>query len=49
VSDHDRPQTPEPGGPEPEYEPPRAEDIAGEERTATASWISTGDDDDIDN
>ena len=41
MSEHDQPQTPEPGAPEPEYEPPRAEDIAGEERAATASWIAT--------
>jgi hypothetical protein len=41
VSEHDHPQTPDPNAPEPQYEPPRAEDIAGEERTATASWIAT--------
>jgi hypothetical protein len=41
VSEHDHLQAPEPDAPEPTYEPPRAEDIAGEDRTATASWIQT--------
>ena len=44
MSEQDHPQMPDPDAPEPEYEPPRAEDIAGEERTATASWIQTGSD-----
>jgi hypothetical protein len=44
VSEHDHPQTPDPAAPEPDYEPPRAEDIAGEERAATASWIQTASD-----
>ena len=42
MSEHDQSQIPEPGAPEPEYEPPRAEDIAGEDRAATASWTQTG-------
>jgi hypothetical protein len=45
VSEHDHLQPSESGAPEPSYEPPRAEDIAGEERAATASWIATGQDD----
>lgn len=46
MSEHDNPQQPESNAPEPEYEPPRAEDVAGEDRAATASWISTGADSD---
>lgn len=33
--------TPEPAQPEPDYEPPKVEELATEERTATASWLIT--------
>jgi len=42
VSDDDRSQQPALAKPEPEYEPPRAEEIGGEDRAATAAWIASG-------
>ena len=41
MSDNDRSQQLPPDAPEPEYEPPRAEEIGGEDRAATAAWIAT--------
>lgn len=41
VSDRDQSEQPQ-VDPEPEYEPPRAEEIAGDDRAATASWVQTG-------
>jgi hypothetical protein len=38
----DDPQQPQTDAPEPEYEPPRAEDVAGPDRAATAAWVQTG-------
>ena len=42
MAEHDTPKQPEPDAPEPEYEPPRAEEVGGPDRAATASWIATG-------
>ena len=42
MTDDDRSQQPAPDAPEPAYEPPRAEEIGGEDRAATAAWITSG-------
>jgi hypothetical protein len=49
VSEHERPTEPGRRPDEPEYEPPRAEEISSEDRAATAAWAATGQPDDASN